>query len=211
MKKPVQIETVQPVQGIMFVKVMETCTTTARILLPSTSRFGRRPLTRTDVLEELMARRNSMYEQCLRQLEPEDLGLDPGLPARKPSLVSLIALPQVVAVDGPDMFEVKGVAIRMLMGTGRNPLWVELSVSTIEYLAAAVQAQLSRGGTKRAADGQEDSPAGKHIKFDAKRALCRVSIKHQGKRVRKRFKVEAGNVQDARTAALDIIHRECTM
>ena len=147
LREPLRLGCVDKVNGRLYFKVCKSDHVIARLLLGKS--FEReRVLARTDVVEQLQALRNAHVESLINPPASDSLGLDDDedpKPARKGAHRLPSDLPSVVMIEAPAIAGVASVKMRTLTRKSHEALWLELSESTIDYLAAAVAAQIRSG------------------------------------------------------------------
>ena len=102
LKEPLQLRSVEKVDGRLFFKAVKGDHVIARLLLGQ-SFHNERVLAKTDILERLQSARNDMIDSMINPVAKNDLGLDDGedeprarkamkrLPADLPSIIKIEA------------------------------------------------------------------------------------------------------------------------
>ena len=207
LKSPIVIKHTQEVDGIKFMKVCKSDTAMSRLLVNEDTEAGR-PLSMSDVLEQLVSRRNSAYNAILTQKlsgaeeGKEDLGLDCAKRRRQREHPE-VSMPKVATLEAPDIEDVQGIPIKVILSKSGQALWVELSVEVLTYLRDAISMQISSGHVKRTHPGR-DIPVEERVTSDVKgvsysykRQSVRVRVLADGQPVQKYFKVkDSNNVDD---------------
>jgi hypothetical protein len=144
---PVFLHPVQIVSGHKFVKVAKGDHKVIRLLSNQSSSCSR-GLTKTTVIEDLIALRNQKRQELLHRRPEENqrresLGIDS--PAPKRSKVSEASLPTIVELEVPAIGDAGSTSMRVLMAKPGTPLFIEATNSNIDYLRAAVAAQIPLG------------------------------------------------------------------
>jgi len=141
---PIVVPKSKEVAGHHFVPLAKAERFTAKILLPEQS-SKERLLCKSNVFEQVKGLRNRKVDALLAGPEAaEDLGLDDETPtpAIKRMRKSKESLPPFLTLEVPEVAGVPGVSMKVLPHNGITALWVELTSTTLEFLAAAIKAQL---------------------------------------------------------------------
>jgi hypothetical protein len=107
---------------------------------------GRRPLSRTSIIERIQKARDEQFYTALK-LKRKPVGCTKytkqavALAIAMEGTSATITLPSVAGVDG------RGMCV--LLDKGNQPLWVELAGENLEYLALVVKEELADGSTQR--------------------------------------------------------------
>jgi len=119
---------------------------------------GRRPLSKTNIVEQLTALRNAKMKVDIASIgaatASDDLDAFDGLAAKKPSkkarLSAAVANVGIVTILTPTIGDVQGIDMKVLGGHQKwAPLYVELDPENIAYLRSACQWQLEHEDFKR--------------------------------------------------------------
>ena len=200
---PVFLHPVQIVCGRKFVKLAKGDHKVIR-LLSNQSSSSERGLTKTSVIEDLIALRNQKRNELLHHRSDEDqrresLGID-SAPHPKRNKVSEASLPESIQLRVPAVGDAGSTDIRVLMAKPGAPLSIEATEGNFNYLRAAVASQISPGdGVHNDGDvapapnssleawfdegphGQQEVPAaGPGISYVASRQAYRVRFKTNG-------------------------------
>ena len=168
LKEPVLLKHVQEVEGRMFFKACKKDAMITR-LLAGCSVKDARPLAKTDVLEQLVARRNSAVQALHEPQVQDDLALDqPAKKRRHSAPLRLHELPAIIDVDAPTIAAVEGLRLSTLPTKGQAGLWLELTSPVIRYLTAAVQAQMAAGEIQNVAPRQRVPEDERAVELSAK-------------------------------------------
>ena len=118
-----------------------------------------RTLSKTDIVEQLIAVRNSKFEswynsQIPKAAETAELfeGMDDepdSLRAVRKSRFVLATMPLEAVIQAPNVGGVEGIDMKVLMGNEKKPLFLELSSHVIEYLRAVCLFQIKSCNIKR--------------------------------------------------------------
>lgn len=196
MKHPVAIKFTKTVEGAVFFKACKSDSAIMRLLVAEQpANWTSRPLSKTDVLEQLIGMRDSAFHELAAEPAEdeegkEDLGLDDPRPQQRKNLAEL---PSTVVLQAPEIEGTTSVPMRVLLSKPGQPLWLELKHENLRYLIEAVGRQISRGNIKRHHPRDEvdqtsrvDSGV-KGLSFDYKRQCFKAQRKMEGKVVATKF------------------------
>ena len=198
LKTPVPVKHFVTVQGTMYFKMCKSDAVMTRLFVSDATRLSGRPLSMTNIVEQLSGLRDMSYHDLAFPKDEtdgkEDLGLDaPSRPVPK----ALTELPASVSVFAPDIDGVSGLEMRVLMCKPGQPLWLELNQENIQYLVEVVDRQISMGDIKRAHprlavdDIDRVHSDIKGVSYSYKRNSVRVTGKVDGKVATKYFRVKS--------------------
>ena len=198
LKNPVQLKYFETVDGAVFVKVCKSDSVMCRLLVEDGAQMAGRPLSMTDILEQLSTLRNKVYHELAFapdkvEDDKEDLGLD--APTRRRAK-DLSELPKIIVVEAPCVDDVPGKEMRLLLDKPGKPLWMELNEGNLKYLKDSVGCQINSGQIKRShprATIEEESRVECDVKglcYSYKRKSVRATGQVDGKPVTKYFKVK---------------------
>ena len=206
LKFPIVLKNSQEVEGATYFRVVKSDNTIARLFLnDQEDRIHTRPLSKTDIVEQVSSLRNSAYYSLLEDEADmnegkEDLGLDGPVDRvlrRNRPRKSMDELPKVVTLSAPDIMDIAGVQMRVLMHKPGQALWVELTEANLNYFRLVIEQQIAKGDIKRHhARDTVDATArvvtgSKGVSFSYKRSSVRVkSSAADGKTTNKYFKVK---------------------
>jgi hypothetical protein len=115
---------------------------------------GMRPLSRTDVFEQLTSKRNLKIEEALcaitRQGQSTDVlaAFGPKTPKRV-KIVERAQLANSLEIEAPQINDVPGITMKVLIQTKRAPLYIELTSDNLAYVRAACISQIDAGDVQR--------------------------------------------------------------
>ena len=206
LKSPIVLKDSQEVEGATYFKVVKSDAMIARLFVKDQEdRIHTRPLSKTDIVEQVSSLRNSAYYSLLEDEDEmnegkEDLGLDGPVDRvlrRNRPRKSMDELPKVVTLSAPDITDIAGVQMRVLMHKPGQALWVELNEANLNYFRLVVEQQIEKGDIKRhhARDTVDASArvvtGSKGVTFSYKRRSVRVkSSNSDGKPMQRYFKVQ---------------------
>jgi hypothetical protein len=115
---------------------------------------GVRPLSHTDVFEQLTIKRNLKIDEALgaitHQGEPTEALAAFGTKTRKRvKLVERSMLASSLEIEAPQINEVPGITMNVLTLTKRSPLYIELTTDNLAYVRAACISQMDAGNVHR--------------------------------------------------------------
>ena len=196
LKIPLPLKYFQTVEGSTFFKVCKGDPCTTRLLVEDVNHHCTRPLSMTNIIEELVCKRNCIYNSLAfakaETEETEDLGLD--APA-KTKAKDLSELPAVVTLQAPAVESIPGQEVKVLMAKTGRPLWVELNTDNLQYLVGVIGCQIKSGTIKNAHirsvldDDARISSDTKGVSYSYKRKSVRATGVANGKITTKYFKV----------------------
>jgi len=149
----VVIEDTQTVQHRVFFKVVKSDFTLQRLMGFKTSEKGEkqgRPLSSTDIIEQLTIMRNIKYDEYCQPLVEDTLDIDDADTKRKKQKPR-DDMPPIADIVAPAHGDIESKQIAVLMSGPNKPLQIELTAENICYLQAVAGAQSSSGEIKRAA------------------------------------------------------------
>lgn len=155
LKKPVAIKFTRVMDNTTYFKVTKSDPAIARLLVAETISWSSRPLSNTDILEQLIKLRDAAYYELASEPAEEgkeDLGLDDPRPQKRISWGrGSSKLPAMVTLQAPDIegLGLTKVPLRVLLSKPGQPLWLELKHENLQYLIQAVSKQISEGNIKR--------------------------------------------------------------
>ena len=202
LKSPVTLSPghVQKVAGITLINLRKSDQLVCR-LLAGECQSGTRQLTNTDILEQLVSRRNKAYTMIAEQTEKgdkEDLGLDG--PVSKKRRTRVETMPITIDIDAPSCSMHMLHRMKILLFKPGSSLWVELTAENLQYLMDFVTEQRSdakspKGPTLKPEDDRIRSDV-KGISFSYTRTSWRASAKQNGKVVTKYFSIKDGDMDE---------------
>lgn len=200
-KQPFQLSTWLEINGFKFIRCVKTDPKLHRLIMGEAP-GKKRTLTATSVVEDIRALRNAAVEAETRKIAAapgdgkEDLGIDEEepLPSKKMRVLNA-ALPRMINIEVPGVAGHPPMMMRVATGLPSDSLWVELSAENINYLRAAVEAQLDTGSASARAIPQSSS-AGVH--WVKSKASWRVRFTNEeGAERAKMFKASAPDDEEA--------------
>ena len=147
--------------GVTFIHVAKTEPYMVGLLnIRRVDSMGQRMLSRTDLFEQLAGLRVSAFTEAVRNVSgdaggggDEHLqGVDDGddaSPLKRISRQVLAQVPKVVTITTPNVGDVAGIDIRILLGAPRFPLYMELTDEMVTYLQDAIHYQIKFMDLKR--------------------------------------------------------------
>ena len=124
----------------------------AAVLFGTTSSKTERSLSRTDVIDQITQLRNSKLNDLITEKQPQQAlsNFRCTTWSKRLKTEHKMSLPQMVSVRTPDIGEVRGIDVRVLLGWKQTaPLWVELTAESVAYLRQACMWQIMNGEFKR--------------------------------------------------------------
>lgn len=146
----------------------------------SVSLFGRgrdnvnasclRPLSRTDVFEQLTNKRNLKIDEALGAITQQGASIEAlaAFGTKTPERVKIVERSQLansLEIDAPQINDVPGITMNVLTHTKRSPLYIELTSENLAYVRAACISQMDAGDVQR-----HRAPKVKKIKFGKRRS-----------------------------------------
>lgn len=164
----------------------------------------RRRLTNTTIVEDLTKLRNEAHARASREVErgnvEDDLGFDDEVPPAKKPKRSKVHLPDTLEIEAPPQGASEGPKLRALTASGFEPLWLELSETAINYLRAAVVAQMADETPKGAPAKTHPSPS-LGVYWCASKGAWRIRFTEGGKLKTRFFKPEDADDETSVAAA----------
>ena len=201
-KEPIHIRNTKEVHGVLFWKAAKSDHVVTRMVFGK-SETQQRPLSKTNVLETMQHNRNKAVESMIKALggPKEDLGLDDIEDSVKINKTDLDKLQSIIYIDAPNIGPVEGMKVRVLKGKSTKPLWLELSITVVEYLHKACSYQLSQEPVLRNRPHHKDVAGDPGVSWEDRRKAFRAR-RENGKV--KYFLVKNYEVDDdARNAAIE--------
>ena len=130
----------------------------------SVSLFGRgrdnvnasclRPLSRTDVFEQLTNKRNLKIDEALGAITHQGAPIEvlAAFGTNAPKRVKIVERSQLaesLEIDAPQINDVPGITMKVLTHTKRSPLYIELTSENLAYVRAACISQMDAGDVQR--------------------------------------------------------------
>ena len=146
----------------------------------SVSLFGRgrdnvnasclRPLSRTDVFEQLTNKRNLKIDEALGAITHQGAPIEAlaAFGTKTPKRVKIVERSQLansLEIEAPQINDVPGITMKVLTHTKRSPLYIELTSENLAYVRAACISQMDAGDVQR-----HRAPKVKKIKFGKRRS-----------------------------------------
>ena len=146
----------------------------------SVSLFGRgrdnvnasclRPLSRTDVFEQLTNKRNLKIDEALGAITHQGAPIEAlaAFGTKTPKRVKIVERSQLaesLEIEAPQINDVPGITMKVLTHTKRSPLYIELTSENVAYVRAACISQMDAGDVQR-----HRAPKVKKIKFGKRRS-----------------------------------------
>jgi hypothetical protein len=146
----------------------------------SVSLFGRgrdnvnasclRPLSRTDVFEQLTNKRNLKIDEALGAITHQGAPIEvlAAFSTKAPKRVKIVERSQLaesLEIEAPQINDVPGITMKVLTHTKRSPLYIELTSENLAYVRAACISQMDAGDVQR-----HRAPKVKKIKFGKRRS-----------------------------------------
>ena len=164
-KRDITLKDTRVIEGIRYFHLSKKQDSKVCQLLSIPRLVGNeRALSKTDIIEQLLALRKEHYESWyLAQQEPNRAAvfdifesiISRNKPRRKKKTV-LMHRPATTEIKAPEIGGVEGVGIKILTGSGSKRLYVELSWGVLAYLSKVCAWQIENAGIKRVrVKGQE--------------------------------------------------------
>jgi hypothetical protein len=130
----------------------------------SVSLFGRgrdnvnasclRPLSRTDVFEQLTNKRNLKIDEALGAITHQGAHIEAlaAFGTKTPKRVKIVERSQLaesLEIEAPQINDVPGITMKVLTHTKRSPLYIELTSENLAYVRAACISQMDAGDVQR--------------------------------------------------------------
>lgn len=130
----------------------------------SVSLFGRgrdnvnasclRPLSRTDVFEQLTNKRNLKIDEALGAITHQGAPIEAlaAFGTKTPKRVKIVERSQLaesLEIEAPQINDVPGITMKVLTHTKRSPLYIELTSENLAYVRAACISQMDAGDVQR--------------------------------------------------------------
>ena len=130
----------------------------------SVSLFGRgrdnvnasclRPLSRTDVFEQLTNKRNLKIDEGLGAITHQGAPIEAlaAFGTKTPKRVKIVERSQLansLEIEAPQINDVPGITMKVLTHTKRSPLYIELTSENLAYVRAACISQMDAGDVQR--------------------------------------------------------------
>ena len=184
LKDPAVLKNIKVVDGIEFFKAIKGDPVLVRILTGACHR-NQRVLKNHDLFCRLSQLRDATVEKLTNPLAKSDLGIDDDSHPlkRRKACPLLINIPEVVEVALPPVDGHDGLSIRVLAGFGKDPLWLELSPSVLQYLTHVFDQRVHDDDepTVDGSENQGDKQLETHITYDQARKAYRVRYKGTSK------------------------------
>lgn len=115
---------------------------------------GLRPLSRTDVFEQLTNKRNLKIEEALGAIthQGEPIEALAAFGTKTPKRVKIVERSQLansLEIEAPQINDVPGITMKVLTHTKRSPLYIELTSDNLAYVRAACISQMDAGDVQR--------------------------------------------------------------
>ena len=146
-----------------FFHCAKSCRKVMRVLLckaSSTLPSHLLDMTKTDIVEQLMKLKDQAFQQSYSNIQrgamSEAASLDLGLETptktsrvNRYNIVSLMQMPETVSIHGPSLDGVDAIDLTVIATKPGAGLWLELTNTSLTYIASAVEVQLKGGCFKR--------------------------------------------------------------
>ena len=206
MKGEAVLKDVKVVDGVTVFKVSKTDSAITRILCGTTYRLDK-PMSKTTIVEQLQAIRNSAVDAIINPDAADDLGLgdvDYKPISAKKRKAAALAVPRFIAIESPTVGSANDISMQVMTADRQGPLWLELSTTTLQYLVDVCRIQLSictpKHESKPDSENVEELPKG--ISYDSK--LCSYRARTGGKN--KYFCVS--KLADAKSSAVEWLEQQ---
>ena len=112
-----------------------------------------RPLSRTDVFEQLTNARNLKIDGALsaitKQCGGETLSAFSHKTTRRVKMIERSQLTSAMEIEAPQINDVPGITMKVMTHTKRAPLYIELTPENLAYVRAACLSQMNAGDVQR--------------------------------------------------------------
>ncbi len=178
------LDRVQTVEGAPYINLRKADNSICRLLSDNPNNV--RPLSNTDIIEQLATARNEAYERIIKELLSEgkvDMGLDE--PPKKKQRQVPASMPLTTEIMAPNIGDHAACTVKVLLTKPASSLWIELSPSNIEYLRGVVKHQRvhcevqGRGNDKQ--DEEKRVSSVKGVSFSYTRSAWRATKLKDGK------------------------------
>ena len=141
-----------------------------------------RPLSSTDIFEQLIALRDAQYNALAYKAmeEPTECGASLTQSVPKRVKVPSYELPEVVTVSAPAVGDISGLSLKVVLTRPRTALHVELTSTALSYVASVCKHQIASGGVKRS-HARKTSCMDEHFESPVKGVQFAYKGKHKGK------------------------------
>jgi hypothetical protein len=112
-----------------------------------------RPLSRTDVFEQLTNKRNLKIDEAFSVIQGARIealaACGPKSHNKRVSIVERVQLAASMEIEAPQINDVPGITMQVLTHTKRSPLYIELTSENLAYVRAACISQMDAGDVQR--------------------------------------------------------------
>jgi hypothetical protein len=113
-----------------------------------------RPLSRTDVFEQLTNKRNLKIDEALGAITHQGAPIEAlaAFGTKTPKRVKIVERSQLansLEIEAPQINDVPGITMKVLTHTKRSPLYIELTSENLAYVRAACISQMDAGDVQR--------------------------------------------------------------
>jgi hypothetical protein len=113
-----------------------------------------RPLSRTDVFEQLTNKRNLKIDEALGAITHQGAPVEAlaAFGTKTPKRVKIVERSQLansLEIEAPQINDVPGITMQVLTHTKRSPLYIELTSENLAYVRAACISQMDAGDVQR--------------------------------------------------------------
>jgi hypothetical protein len=112
-----------------------------------------RPLSRTDVFEQLTNKRNLKIDEAFSVIQGARIealaACGPKSHNKRVSIFERVQLAAFMEIEAPQINDVPGITMQVLTHTKRSPLYIELTSENLAYVRAACISQMDAGDVQR--------------------------------------------------------------
>jgi hypothetical protein len=112
-----------------------------------------RPLSRTDVFEQLTNKRNLKIDEAFSVIQGARIealaACGPKSHNKRVSIFERVQLAASMEIEAPQINDVPGITMQVLTHTKRSPLYIELTSENLAYVRAACISQMDAGDVQR--------------------------------------------------------------
>ena len=198
LREAVQLKVLETVEDTTFFKLCKNDHVIQRLLLGKGT-HSKRMLAHTDVVETIVELRNQKIHDIVEPPPVDDLGLDEPEAKRLKLKVLPDNVPKIVSIHAPTVGHVSGIDMKVMSGVARQPVYVELVASNIDYLAAVAMHQVEQGEIDKRKPKRDDCAV--RVNYEERRQSWRAR-KPDG---RQRYFADA-KFEDAKAAAVQWVN-----
>ena len=140
------------VDNQLYVRLLKSESLTCNLMNVKRTKDMARPLSHTDILEQLVALRNKKYKEVTKLPVEETLSIfdTAERKSKKNAAAALHELPEVLTIMAPTIDDIDGIEIKTTLEKPHvYAVYVECSTNVIEYLSKVCRYQIDAGAVKR--------------------------------------------------------------